>query len=79
MKNPTFRDDKKRKIFCSGCKRYLTDLYLEEKKDRFIKCKKCGIKSHILPPEHSNDGEMKVLKFGVGGSMYTADPEFDEY
>lgn len=71
--NPTFKEDGKRRIFCAGCKRYMVDTYLGEKKERLVRCKNCDSFSKILPPEHSIVDGMKVIFFGPGAGLSTMD------
>ncbi|MFC1656500.1 hypothetical protein ACFL14_00840 [Patescibacteria group bacterium] len=75
MKNPTFKKDGKRKIYCPACKYYVKDQYLGEKKDITHKCKNCGSEFDIKHPEIAQKNGNRKLKYGIGDSMFTAEPE----
>lgn len=70
---PTFKDDHKRRIFCAGCKRYMVDTYLGEKKERLVRCKNCGCFTQILPPKGIEIDGKKYIFFGPGGGLSTFD------
>lgn len=73
MDNPTFKDDNKRRIFCAGCRRYMVDTYLGEKKSRLVQCKNCGSFSKILPPMHAVVDGQRVIFYGPGAGLSTMD------
>jgi len=74
-KKATFKDDRRRSIYCSSCKRYLTDVHLGEKYKRTIDCKGCGSKVVIPPPQQGYSEEHREygIAYGPGDSMFTAD------
>ena len=70
---PTFKDNDKRRIFCAGCKRYMVDTYMGEKKERLIRCKNCGCFTKILPPRKVEINGEKYIFFGPGHGLSTMD------
>lgn len=72
-KNPTFSKDGKRRIFCQGCKRFLTMSYIGQKEPIIAKCKNCGSLFNILPPEQKSYEGKNYIFYGSGGGTGTVD------
>lgn len=66
-------------VLCPECKRQVIDLKPEEKQDKFIICKQCSTKMHIIHPTHTVDGKVQVLKFSSSKDDYNIEPRFEEY
>ena len=83
-KYTTFTNDKKRRILCPACGHYIgSDTHLGEKKERILKCCRCGSFMKLAPPrkfEGEVDGkEGKWIVFGPNEGMFTADLTENEY
>lgn len=71
---PNFHQNKFKRLFCSNCRGFVTEIRLDDEKVSFSTCKKCGTSYRIEPPDRFDDGQgHKMIKYGVGGESYTAD------
>jgi hypothetical protein len=70
---PNFKENKFKRLLCSNCQGFLTELSLEETKTRLTTCKKCKTKYIIQPPQKDTFDGVKVIKYGPGQETFTAD------
>ena len=72
-KDPTFKDNNKRRVLCAACGRFITESRLGEKNIRNIRCKQCGSVSIVNPPIKGQKDGQRVILYGPGNATFTAD------
>jgi len=72
-KQKSFAKEGNKRITCPNCTHYMGDSHLGEKNVRNIRCRSCKAVSIVFPPRKDKEGGAKVIRFGPGESVYTAD------
>lgn len=76
---PTFSKDRKRRVRCKNCRRFLTMSYLGQTKTIKKRCDKCKLTSEVTPPRIVEDAKgKKGILYGAFESTVTGiDEGFD--